>query len=93
MGKAIVMELLFFRKKYNGVTADFTNCELRAVDGFRSFDKCYPSYGYGYTFVWKYDHIYRLYVVFFGKERIISPDGSNGYLHAGVIRLGLGWNG
>lgn len=81
---------VIFQEKYNGVTADFTNCELRAVDGLDPLINATQATAtdirsYGNTITFTGCTLSSLE----GTNNL--PDGSNGYLHAGVIRLG--WSG
>ncbi|WP_455635431.1 hypothetical protein [Parabacteroides sp.] len=85
-GKSNGYGAIVFQQKYNGVTAEFTNCELRTVEGLdpllhaaQSSATDIRSYGNKITFT---------------GCTLSSQEGTNnlpdeiGYLHAGVIRLG-----
>lgn len=89
-GKSNSYGAVIFQEKYNGVTADFTNCELRAVDGLNPLIHATQATAtdirsYGNTITFTGCTLSSLE----GTNNL--PDGSNGYLHAGVIRLG--WRG
>lgn len=89
-GKSNSYGAIIFQEKYNGVTADFTNCELRAVDGLDPLIHATQATAtdirsYGNTITFTGCTLSSLE----GTNNL--PDGSNGYLHAGVIRLG--WSG
>ena len=89
-GKSNSYGAVILQEKYNGVTADFTNCELRAVDGLDPLINATQATAtdirsYGNTITFTGCTLSSLE----GTNNL--PDGSNGYLHAGVIRLG--WSG
>ena len=88
-GKSNSYGAVILQEKYNGVTADFTNCELRAVDGLDPLINATQATAtdirsYGNTITFTGCTLSSLE----GTNNL--PDGSNGYLHAGVIRLGWG---
>lgn len=89
-GKSNSYGAVILQEKYNGVTADFTNCELRAVDGLDPLINATQATAtdirsYGNTITFTGCTLSSLE----GTNNL--PEGSNGYLHAGVIRLG--WSG